>query len=300
MKKYILPACFSFFAIFLVAGCGQNTSSPDSPVIATVGDANITEQDYLKAISRVPEWAREKFNTNEGKEQFLDEIIKRELVYAEAIKMRLNKSEEYVQMLEEFEQRTLVQLILKKEVEEKAKVDEAEAKAFYDQNAEKMMVGTQVKASHILVATEEEAASVKDRINKGASFEELAKSLSLDKGTAQNGGDLGYFGRGKMVPEFEQAVLSLKPGDISDPVRTRFGYHIIKLTDIQKGKQGTYEELKMSLLRNLTAEKQKKLVESYVDRQKGQSTIEKKTDVLTSIVLPWEEGAAVTPEQQNQ
>jgi peptidyl-prolyl cis-trans isomerase C len=300
MRKYIVSVFMSFVAIFLIAGCEQNTSSSDSPVIATVDGAKITQDDYMKEISRVPEWAREKFITNEGKEQFLDEMIKRELVYAEAKEMRLHKSDEFVKMVEEFKKRTLVQLILKKEVEEKARVDEAEAKAFYDQNIDKMTIGTQVRASHILVATEDEARSVQDRLKQGESFEALARSLSMDKGTAEKGGDLGYFGRGKMVPEFERAVLGLKPGETSQPVRTRFGYHIIKLADIKKGKQGSFEDVRESLGRQLAAEKQKKLFDSYVDTLKGKSTINKNTDVLTSISLPWEQGAAAPPEQPKQ
>jgi parvulin-like peptidyl-prolyl isomerase len=89
---------------------------------------------------------------------------------------------------------------------------------------------TQVRASHILVNTEQQANDILVQLKAGKKFEELAKSCSSCP-SGQNGGDLGFFTRGKMVPEFEQAAFSLKKGEVSAPVRTAFGYHIIKVTD---------------------------------------------------------------------
>lgn len=87
-----------------------------------------------------------------------------------------------------------------------------------------------VRASHILVNTKEEAISIKSKINKGESFENMAKKYSKCP-SGQNGGDLGYFGKGEMVPSFESAAFELPVGKVSDPVQTQFGWHLIKVTD---------------------------------------------------------------------
>ena len=89
---------------------------------------------------------------------------------------------------------------------------------------------TLVKASHILVKTENEALNLRNEISEGKDFARIAKEFSLCP-SGQNGGDLGYFGRGEMVKEFEDAAFSMEVGDVSNPVKTQFGYHLIKLTD---------------------------------------------------------------------
>ena len=92
------------------------------------------------------------------------------------------------------------------------------------------MAATQVRASHILVNTEQEAQNILAQLNAGSKFEDLARQFSSCP-SGQKGGDLGFFTKGKMVPEFETAAFSLKKGQVSGPVRTAFGFHIIKVTD---------------------------------------------------------------------
>lgn len=282
-------------------GCDQikqlTEGDTDSPVIAKVDSAKITQDDFVKEISRVPEWARGQFRDQEGKKKFLDELIKRELIYIEAKKMNLHKDKEYKEKVEEFEKMTLVSLILKKEVEEKSAVEDAEVRAFFDQNADKFTIGTKIRASHILVKTEKEAEDILSKIKKGKDFGELAKTLSKDPGSAQKGGDLGYFERGRMVPEFEQAALSLKPGEISKPVKSRFGFHIIKLVDIKKGEPANFEQSKESIRRQLISEKRKNLFDAYIEKLEGRTEITKNEAEIATITLPWEKAETPAPAQ---
>ena len=111
----------------------------------------------------------------------------------------------------------------------------------------------EIKASHILVKDEETAKKVKDELAQGKSFEELAKQYSEDKGSAEKGGDLGYFGPGMMVKEFEDAAYKLKKDEVSEPVKTSFGYHIIKVTDIKE--QKPFEEEKENIKQTLVTKK---------------------------------------------
>lgn len=122
----------------------------------------------------------------------------------------------------------------------------------------------EIKASHILVNDEETANEVKKKLDEGASFEELAKQYSEDPGSKENGGDLGYFGPGKMVPEFEEAAYKLNVGEISKPVKTSHGYHIIKLTDKKELKP--YDEVKDSIRKDLEEER-------LTDRTTGQAIL---------------------------
>ena len=153
--KYIPRYLFIIICVFsTMFACSKlKSEKPDSPVVAEVDKSPITENDFIREVARVPEWARSQFTGDEGKDKFLDELIKRELIYQHAKKMRLQNNDEYLDKIREFEKMTLVSMVLKKEVEDKAFVDDTEVRAFFDQNADKFTVGTELRASHILVAT---------------------------------------------------------------------------------------------------------------------------------------------------
>jgi len=296
IRIIVISLLLSF--VFLM-GCSQETKS-DSPVLAKIGKEVITQDDYVREISRVPDWAKANFKDLDGKGKFLDELIKKELVYQYAKKMRLHNDKDYLDKVDEFKKMTLVTLILKKEIEEKMMLDDAAVKEFYDKNSEKFRIGTEIKASHILVKTEDDAKDIVSKLKAGSKFSELAKTISLDKASGAKGGELGYFGRGKMVPEFERAVLSLKPGELSDPVSTRFGYHIIRLDDIKEGKLASFEQSAESIKRQLAAEKQKALFDTFVKDLESQTETSKDIDALATISLPWEQAAPAAPQPKEQ
>ncbi len=126
----------------------------------------------------------------------------------------------------------------------------------------------QVRASHILVATEEEAKSIADRVKKGESFEELAKELSVDKTSGANGGDLDYFKYTDMVQPFSQAAFAMNVGEISEPVKSEFGYHVIKVTDKKVDSEITPESKKMDLTELYKSKEYEKLMETLKDEAK--------------------------------
>jgi len=165
------------------------------------------------------------------------------------------------------------------------KVSEEEARAFYDQNPDKFTRSESVKASHILIGTEpnasaedkkkarEKAEKLRKELAGGASFEELAKGNSSCP-SSQQGGDLGFFGKGQMVPPFEQAAFALKPGEISDVVETQFGYHIIKLTDKKAAETVTFKEAQARIEEYLKGQKINTAVGDYVTEAKKTAKIE--------------------------
>lgn len=162
---------------------------------------------------------------------------------------------------------------------------EAEAKEFYDKNPDKFKQGDAVRASHILVMANEKAdeatkkqartkiEGILKRVKAGEDFAKLAKENS-DDGSKDQGGDLGFFQRGQMVPPFDQAAFSLKPGEISDVVTTQFGYHIIKVIERKDATMVPYEKVQPRIVEFLTDQKKKQRVDAFIEEARTRAKIE--------------------------
>ncbi len=159
-------------------------------------------------------------------------------------------------------------------------VTEEALQAAYDErfaNAEPRM---EYNAAHILVATEEEAADLKTQIDGGADFAELAKEHSTD-GAAANGGSLGWFSEGMMVAPFQEAVMAMEPGSVSDPVQTQFGWHLIELKETREAAAPTLDEVRDQL----ASEIEQSVVEAHIADLTGAATITRPGDEFDPAVL---------------
>jgi len=151
---------------------------------------------------------------------------------------------------------------------------EDELNSYFEAHISLYDIEERVQASHILVADLDTALEVRALLDEGADFAELASIYSIDEGTKDDGGDLDWFGRGTMVPEFEEAAFSLEVGEISEPVQTSFGYHIIHLTDREDAHTPTLEEVREDVVNDFTSDERDARLSAWYDAQYAASTIE--------------------------
>lgn len=167
----------------------------------------------------------------------------------------------------------------------KITISEKDAREFYDKNIDRFKKDESVKASHILIGVDEKATAeerqkarekveqLKGELTKGGDFAALAKANSSCPSSKQ-GGDLGFFGKGQMVPQFEKAAFALKVGDVSDVVETRFGYHVIKLTDKKAAETTEFKDIKGKIEEYLKGQKVGEAIQQYVEEMKKSAKIE--------------------------
>lgn len=236
----------------------SSTSSKDAKVIATVNGAKITSEDFDREVKALPEYIRAMADTPQGKKEMIDTLVMRELILQQAAKDGVDKGKDVEEKLAELKKRIIVDTYLKKKVETESKISDEELKKFYEQNLDKFKAGEQIRASHILVKSEQEAQTILDQLKKGGNFEELAKTKSADSSAAK-GGDLGWFGKGNMVPAFEKAAMGLKEGQLSGIVKSDFGYHIIKLTGKRAAGTRPFDEVKEQIKGAIMPQKQQQV-----------------------------------------
>lgn len=269
-------------------GIGRMTAVPADQVVARVNGEEITKDQLYDNLK-----------TQYGKDA-LDQLISEKIIEAELKKQNITVSDEdtqkelqgmiaqyggqeqfdallanYGYSIEDFTKNIVTNLKLKKLLQSRITITEADMRAYFEQNKETFGVEEQVKASHILVESEAKAKEVKEKLAAGGDFAELAKEYSIDTGSAPNGGELGLFPRDTMVKEFEDMAFSLAPGTISEPVKTKYGYHIIKVEEKIEAKPAIYEENAEKIKGTLFEEKLPDAYNTWMEEKFSEYKIEK-------------------------
>lgn len=226
----------------------------DKKVLAVVNGREITQRDFDMAVSKFPQDRKAFFQTEDGKKQMLEQLVSWEIMYNYAVSEGFDKTEEFKSQLEDAKRAILTQFAIQNVISD-INVEEEEAKEYYNDNLDYFKEGPKVSAKHILVDSEEKALEVLEEINKGMKFEEAAQQYSSCPSKAQ-GGSLGEFARGAMVPEFEEAAFNLEVGVISQPVKTQFGYHLILVDNKTEEEVKSYEEVEGMIKAHMLQEKQ--------------------------------------------
>ncbi|MBM7866398.1 peptidylprolyl isomerase [Heliobacterium gestii] len=290
--------------VLSVAGCGGN-------VVASVNGETISRADLDKRINRYKDELAQAGGANNKEmlasleRQELDRMIDEKLFLQEAKKRNVDVSDSQVEaelanekkqfpsdaeyqealkkyQLTEAELRDLVRsrLVfngLYDAITADIQVSDADVAKYYQDNPVKFKQNRQVKAAHILLKTEEDAKAVIAELGKGADFGQLAAQKSIDPSAAQNKGDLGYFSAEDMVKEFSDAAFAMKKGEISKtPVKSNFGYHVIRVDDTKEARQQTFDEVKDQIRVDLGADRKQERFESWFADVKANAKIERK------------------------
>lgn len=240
----------------------------DNKVLVTIAGREITERDLEAIISRYPQDKRAYFDSEMGRKQLLEQLVSFELMNKLGTEMELDKTEEYKSALEQMERDLLTQMTINKVLSD-VTVTDADAETFYNEHAEEFKTPETVSSKHILVDSEEKANEILAQIKAGdVTFEDAARANSTCPSKDQ-GGDLGTFGRGQMVPEFEDATFAMNVGDVSEPVKTQFGYHLIKLEAKNEPTIPAYEEIADKVEKTLMFQKQGEVYKNKLDEVKA-------------------------------
>jgi foldase protein PrsA len=264
-KKLVITIVTALVGLAIIAGILLSTK--DS-VVAKVGDASISEAELQQSL------------LDQYGADALDVLITNKLIELEADKQKVAVTEEEIEeelaaLAESYGGETALEeavvasgmtmndvrddivnyLKTEKLLEPRIEITDEELQTYFDENKDTYATAEQVQASHILVADEATANEVKSKLDAGGDFSELAKEYSTDTTTAESGGDLGYFSSGDMVAEFEETAFALGVNEISTPVKTEYGYHIIKVVDHQEAKEANFEDSKEEIKDTLRNDK---------------------------------------------
>jgi peptidyl-prolyl cis-trans isomerase C len=240
------------------------TARADPKILAKVDGAAITEDDYNDALADIGPGLPEKLEGPEREKYVLDYLIDLRLVAKQALADKLDGTADFARRLAYYHDKLAMEGLLTN-VAKSATTEEAERKA-YDEAAKAQPPEPEVHARHILLPTEEEAKAALARIKAGEDFAKVATELSKDP--AGDGGDLGWFTKDRMVPEFADAAFKLEPGQVSDPVKSQFGWHIIKVEGKRMKTFPPFEQVKDQAARFVAQKAQTALITSLRDKAK--------------------------------
>lgn len=292
MKKLM----FLVIALVFVASCSKGGGQKGDYVIK-IDSTVISKEDMQQEMNSLPDMAKEFFLGPEGTTRFADELVKKEMLYLEAKKRGLDKNKDLLKKIDEYKKITLINSLLEKEIEAAAKVTDKEIQDYYNTNKNDFTMNSQIRISHIVVKTEDEAKKAYERLQKGEDFAKIASSLSVDKATAKIGGDLGSFKRGEMSRELEEVAFRLKKGEVSQPVKLKDGIHILKATET-KGTTVEFDKIKGQIGQKLTADKQKDTFDKFIEKLKKTYKVDINKDALSKLNAAPAQPAPQVPAQK--
>ena len=267
--------------LFIIPSFLQAAGDADT-ILATIGSQKITMADFKREINSLPPQYRQMAADPAIQKEFLDTLVTRNIIYQEGVRQKIAERPMVKKQVDDFRKKVVVATLLDQEVNKKLKnVSDADLKAYYDKNLKEFQQPKQVKARHILLKDQKQAEEVRQKLLKGEDFATLAKQYSIGPSKTR-GGDLGFFSRERMVKEFSDVAFSLKPKEISPVVKTKFGYHIIRVDEIKEGRQQTFDEVKDKLRDKIRAERKNQYFKDYIDGLKKQIKVKTYPELLSS------------------
>ncbi len=229
MRHYLILA--TALTALAVPALAQTAAAPAAdPVIVKVNGDPVLRSQVAEELANVPAALRQSVPQNTLLNQVVEQIIAQRLAAKAGYAAKLEGGDAVKAQLDRAKDRIVADVWLQQQV--KSRITDAKVQAFYDKVKKETKPEDELRASHILVAKKEDAESLIKQLKDGADFAKLATEKSTDKGSAQNGGDLGWFAKGDMVKPFADAAFALSKGALTEkPVQTQFGWHVIKVAD---------------------------------------------------------------------
>lgn len=253
-----LVVCAVAFAAGSVALAQEKVVAKVNGKDITEGDMRLAEAEIGNELGSLPP---------ETRRRVLVEYLIENQLFAEAAEGdKLGSGAQFDDRMQYWRRRALRDAFFDRSV--KSAVSSADARKLYDQQAAGAKQEEEVRARHILVETEQQAKEVFEKIAHGEDFVRMAKEHSKDPGSKEDGGDLGYFARGQMVPQFEEAAFKLKNGDISHPVQTKFGWHLIKIDDRRARGAPPFDEVRERLIASMVHRKAQEVAAGLREKAK--------------------------------
>lgn len=264
LRTGLVAAGLALGAAFISPVSAQNAAA-DNTVIAKGDGFTVTEKD-LKEAAENPALGASGVQNAEQRDTLINYLIDLKMIGHAASVAKVDQEPEFIAKLADLKQQLMVEAYLEKEIQ-KLVTPEA-ARKLYDETVKEMKPEPEVRARHILVETEDQAKDAIGRIKKGEDFAKVAAELSKDPGSKENGGELGFFTKERMVAPFAEAAFKLEPKQVSEPVKTDFGWHIIEVEEKRDRPVPSFDELKPQIENYLTRQSQQQVIAALREKAK--------------------------------
>jgi peptidyl-prolyl cis-trans isomerase C len=291
MRK--MPVLFLMFA-FVASACGSAPGGgPQREVLAMVDGQPITEATLLKDVENLPPYVRPILETAAGKAQFLESMITRDLLMREALRRGIDRRPEVADRIVMARKSIVLEALLRDVAEKAPGLSDAALRKIYDANPALHQVGERVKVSHMLFREKSRALEILGRAKAGEPFESLMKEVAA--GNGEVAADLGEIERGNFVKEFEAAAFSATPGEVTGPVKTTYGYHVIKVYAKSPAGAVSFEEMKPRLLAEQREQAQRDAFEGLISDLRKQATVQVLYRPQAPPISPGAQGPSPAP-----
>lgn len=278
MTKRLILVGISLFLSFWLSGCEKlGKKELGGKELVKINDVSISLEEFYQMSEKQPLEGKMRLLNEKGLRGFFENyVITREVLYQEAKKKGLDKNKEILAKVEDFRRAMVIDALLGEVIQEKSEPSENEIRQYHKENEALFTEPQEIKIRHIFVTSEPILKDVLTKLSKGESFEKLASTYNVDK-TREDGGNLGYIRRGQLSPsfaQFEEAAFSLKKrGDMSEVVRSPYGFHLIRLEDMKGNSLRPFDQVKEKIRFFLQGKKRQEAYLEYVKEAKSRAKI---------------------------
>ena len=278
MTKRLILVGISLFLSFWLSGCEKlGKKELGGKELVKINDVSISLEEFYQMSEKQPLEGKMRLLNEKGLRDFFENyVITREVLYQEAKKKGLDKNKEILAKVEDFRRAMVIDALLGEVIQEKSEPSENEIRQYHKENEALFTEPQEIKIRHIFVTSEPILKDVLTKLSKGESFEKLASTYNVDK-TREDGGNLGYIRRGQLSPsfaQFEEAAFSLKKrGDVSEVVRSPYGFHLIRLEDMKGTFLRPFDQVKEKIRFFLQGKKRQEAYLEYVKGAKSRAKI---------------------------